>query len=157
MKFESSVREIPYSQDKVYGKLSDLNNLQALKERLQDPAVRQQLASQIPSDKIDSVEKYLRTLRIDADSISVSVDPVGEIGFEVIEREPMKCVKFATTKSPVGLKMWIQILPVTDETSKLRLTVDADVNPFMGAMLSKPLKEGTERFAEALTKIPYDL
>lgn len=157
MKFESSVKEISHSQDKVYGKLSDLNNLQVLKDKLQDPAFRQQIETQIPADKMASVQKYLDSLRIDADSVSISVDPVGEIGFQVVEREPMKCIKLASTKSPIGLKMWIQMLPVTESSSKIRLTVDADVNPFMGAMISKPLKEGVEKIAEVLTKIPYDL
>ena len=31
--FESSIRQIPFPQQNVYDKLSDLNNLQKLKER----------------------------------------------------------------------------------------------------------------------------
>ena len=32
--FESSVKVIPYSQERVYNKLSDLSNLEAVKDRL---------------------------------------------------------------------------------------------------------------------------
>ena len=32
--FESSVKVIPYSQERVYNKLSDLSNLEAIKDRL---------------------------------------------------------------------------------------------------------------------------
>ena len=35
--FESSVKVIPYSQERVYAKLSDLSNLESVKDRL--PAV----------------------------------------------------------------------------------------------------------------------
>ena len=32
-KFESSVKVIPYSQERVYEKLADLSNLEAIKDR----------------------------------------------------------------------------------------------------------------------------
>ena len=32
--FESSVKVIPYSQERVYNKLSDLSNLDAIKDRV---------------------------------------------------------------------------------------------------------------------------
>ena len=32
-KFESPVKVIPFSQERVYGKLSDLSNLEAIKDR----------------------------------------------------------------------------------------------------------------------------
>ena len=32
--FESPVKVIPFTQDRVYGKLSDLSNLEAIKARL---------------------------------------------------------------------------------------------------------------------------
>ena len=33
-KFESSVKHVAYSQEQVYNKLSDLNNLSSVKERI---------------------------------------------------------------------------------------------------------------------------
>ena len=34
VQFESTVKHIPYSQERVYNKLSDLSNLEAIKDRL---------------------------------------------------------------------------------------------------------------------------
>ena len=39
-KFESTVKVIPYSQERVYEKLSDLSNLEALKDRLPEDKVK---------------------------------------------------------------------------------------------------------------------
>ena len=39
--FESSVKVIPYSQERVYNKLSDLSNLEAIKDRLPQDKVEQ--------------------------------------------------------------------------------------------------------------------
>lgn len=67
----------------------------------------------------------------------------------------MKCIKFEGDKTPIPLNLWIQILPVTEEEAKIKVTIGADVNMFMKAMVSKPLQEGAEKLADMLTKIPY--
>ena len=38
--FESSVKVIPYSQERVYAKLSDLSNLESVKDRLPEDKVQ---------------------------------------------------------------------------------------------------------------------
>ena len=47
------------------------------------------------------------------------------------------------------------MLPVTSEQAKLKVTIRAEVNMFMTAMVSKPLQEGVEKLAEMLAMIPY--
>jgi len=134
-KFESSVKVIPFGQERVYDKLSDLNNLESVKDR-------------IPADKV-------RDMNFDQDRLTFSVSPVGEITLKVIEREPHKCIKFETTQSPMPLKLWIQIVPVSEGECKMRLVVDVDVNPFMKGMIQKPLQDGLEKIADALAVIEY--
>lgn len=64
-KFESSIREIPYSQQSVYDMLSDLNNINKVKDR-------------IPEDK-------LKDLSFDADSIFIK-SPMGDVQLHIVER-----------------------------------------------------------------------
>ena len=75
--FESSVKVIPYSQERVYNKLSDLSNLEAVKDRL-------------PKDKVQD-------LSFDSDTLSFSVSPIGKLTLQIVERDPCKCIKLATT------------------------------------------------------------
>ena len=134
-KFESSVRQIPFSQEKVFAKLSDLNNLESVRDRL-------------PADKVES-------LSFDSDSVSVNVPPVGDISFRIIEREKPKCIKFETEQSPVPLNLWIQLLPVSEDSCKMKLTIKAELNPFIKGMVSGPLQEGLEKIAETLSMLDY--
>lgn len=134
-KFESEIKFINAPQNAVYEKLSNLNNLEKVKERL-------------PEDKV-------KNLSFDADSLTVEVPPVGKITLQLVEKEPCKCIKFATTTSPLPFNLWIQLLPVTDAECKMKLTIGMDLNPFMKAMVQKPLQEGLEKMADALTLIPY--
>lgn len=133
--FESSVKVIPYNNEQVYAKLSDLTNIEKVKDKL-------------PQDKV-------KDLQFDADSMSFSVPPVGMLALRIIEREPDKCIKFETVNSPLPFNLWIQLVPVTEAECKMKLTIRAELNPFIKGMIQKPLEEGLEKMAEMLSKIPY--
>ena len=132
--FESSVKVIPYSQERVYAKLSDLSNLESVKDRL-------------PEDKVQD-------LSFDSDILSFNVSPVGQITLQ-IERDPCKCIKLATTNSPLPFNMWIQLVETAEEECKIKLTIGMDINPFMKAMVQKPLQDGLEKMVEMLSMIQY--
>ncbi len=134
-KFESNVKQIAFPQQNVYNMLSDLTNIERVK-------------SQIPSDK-------LKDLTFDKDTISISVSPIGQISMRIVEREEPKTIKFASEKSPLSFNFWIQILPTDEASSKLKLTIDADLPFFAKAMVAGPLQEGIEKIADALAMIPY--
>ena len=127
VQFESNVKHVPYSQERVYNKLSDLNNLAGVRERLD-----------MVKDKLDG---KLEDMSFDRDSITLKVQGIS-LTLRIIEREPLKCIKFEGDKSPIPLNLWIQILPVTQEEAKMKVTIRAEVNMFMKAMVSKPLQEG---------------
>src|SRR5574344_93044 len=134
--FESSVKQIPYSQQQVYNNVSDLSNLEKVRDR-------------VPEDKVSDFV-------FDKDTVSVSVSPVGNIKLRIIDREEPKCVKFETEQSPVPFNLWIQILPVTETSCKIKLTVKAELNPFIKGMVSKPLQEGIEKIADSLAMVHYE-
>lgn len=134
-KFESSVKTISASQEAVYEKLSDLNNLEKFKDS-------------IPEDKV-------KNLSFDSESLSIDVAPVGQITLKIVEKEPCKCIKFATTTSPLPFNLWIQLVPVSENECKMKLTVGLEINPFMKGMVQKPLQEGLEKMAETLALIKY--
>ena len=77
------------------------------------------------------------------------------VSMRIVEREEPKCIKFATENSPVVANLWIQIVPEGDDACKMRLTIKADINPFIKAMVSKPLQEGIEKMVDVLSMIPY--
>ncbi|MCR4602911.1 MAG: SRPBCC family protein [Prevotella sp.] len=136
-KFESSVKTIPYPQANVYQNISDLNNLSRIRDR-------------VPNDKIQE-------FTFDSDTVSLAVPPVGLVSLHIIERDEPKCIKFETVQSPMPFNLWIQILPVDEHTSKMKVTVAADIPIFLKAMVSGPLQDGVDKVAEALSQIPYEL
>jgi carbon monoxide dehydrogenase subunit G len=134
-KFESSIKQIPYPVENVYRNISDLSNLERVRDR-------------IPQDK-------LQDFQFDSDSVQVSVSPVGTIKLRICEREENKCVKFETEQSPMPFNLWIQVLPVDDASSKMKVTVKADIPFMLKGMVSGPLQDGVDKIADALSQIPF--
>lgn len=133
--FVSEIKTIPFNADRIYPMLSDLNNLERVKER-------------IPQDKIKDFE-------FDSNSCSFAVDPVGKLTFEIIEREPNKTIKFSTSNSPIPLTIWVQLKEVAPGDTKLKITAKADLNPFIKPMVSKPLQDAIEKIATIIASLPY--
>ena len=129
-KFESKVKPIAYPQSSVY------KMLERVKERM-------------PEDKLND-------LSFDSETITINVNMIGRISMRVVEREEPKMIKFESTESPVSFTLWIQVVPVGNDASKMRLTIDADI-PFVArAMVSGPLQDGLEKIADLLAAISYE-
>lgn len=133
--FESSIRQIAYPQQLVYNSLSNLDNINKVKDK-------------VPADK-------LQGLSFTNDSITMS-SPMGDVTMQIVNREPIKTIKFETVKSPVPFNFWIQLLPVTESSCKMKLTVKAELNPFIKGMVEKPLRQAIEKIADVLESIHYE-
>ena len=134
-KIESTIREIAYPQQAVYNMLSDLSNIQKVQDK-------------IPHEQV-------KDLTFTADSISISTQ-MGAIKMVIVNREAPREIKFETQESPLPFNFWIQILSVSETSSKMKLTIKADLNPFIAGMVKKPLLEGIEKIADALQLIHYE-
>lgn len=134
-KIESTIHEIAYSQQAVYNMLSNLSNIQKVQDK-------------IP-------QEHVKDLTFTSDSISIST-PMGAVKMVIVNRDEPKEIKFETQESPLPFNFWIQILPVDETSSKMKLTIKADLNPFIAGMVKKPLQEGIEKIADALQLIHYE-
>lgn len=134
--FTSEVKTIPHGVGNIYNVLSDLSNLELVRDK-------------IPADKI-------KNLSFDKDSCTINVSPVGDVKFEIVERVDNDTIKFQGMQLPMEIYMWIQLKGSADNETKLKLTIKADLNVFIKPMVSKPLTEGIEKVADMLVVLPYD-
>ncbi len=134
--FTSEIKTIPYNNADIYRALSDLRNLEKIKDR-------------IPADKVQDFS-------YDQDSCSISVDPVGNVKFNIIERQPDSLIKFEAAQVPFPLNMWIQLKSSDEKETKMKLTVKAELNMFLKPMVSKPLQDAVDKIAEMIASLPYE-
>ena len=141
-KYESEVKHVAQPQQQLYERFSNLRNLEGIKERLSDPA-----------DKLEQARQQFQNVEFTEDTILLTT-PVGKITFRVVEREEPKLVKMGSEGSPIPLTIWIQMLPTDAYSSKLRVTVGAEVNMFMKGMVAKPLQQAADGLANILSVLP---
>ena len=135
--YVSDVKLIACNAHKVFAKLSDLSNVESLKDKI-------------------PVDAGLKDLTCDKDSISFSVNPVGNVKFKIIEREEPKTIKFAAEGSPIEINMWIQLVEKEESLTKMRLTLKADLPMMVKMMVDGKLKDGINKVADVLANINYE-
>ncbi len=134
--FVSEIKTIPYSDEMVFRVLSDLSKLELLKDK-------------IPEDKI-------KDFWCSPNSCSFSVDPVGKVTFDIIDREPNKTIKLKSQGLPFEVNAWIQLVSKAENDTRMKLTLRAKLNPFIKPMVSTPMKDGIDKISEVIAGLAFD-
>lgn len=134
MKLESKIGKVSYSDEKVYIFLTDFNNFKNL----------------IPEDKVSNWKS-------DENSCSFSVNPIGETGIKIIEKDPFKLVKLKSLESDkFNFTFWVQLKMLEEKDTRIKLTLQADLNPMVQMMAKKPLQEFLDKLIDQLEKYSFD-
>jgi len=134
--FVSDVKKIPYSNELVFGVLSDLSKLDLVKDKL-------------PEDRISD-------FWCNKDSCSFSVDPFGSVTFVVMVRDSNKEIKFKSQGLPFDVFASIELVAKSENETLMKLIVRADLNPLIKQMVSTPMREGIDKLAEVIASLSYD-
>ena len=134
--FTSDVKTIASNEDTIFSVLSDLNKLELIADR-------------IPEEKI-------KDFKFDQDSCLFRIDPVGEVLFRIVEREPNKLVKFKSEKLPFDVYLWIQLVQKAEKDTKMKMTLRAELNPLIQGMVSKPMKQALDKISDVIASLPYE-
>lgn len=157
--YKSEVKTVFAPQQRVFDKLSNLNNLSVVQQLTENPDMRQrfeeQMEGKVSVQQLDTIVEKIKTLQFDQDSVTTDAGMLGNITLRIVEREEPKCVKFALEGAPLQANLWVQLLPASEEQSAMRITLRADLNFFLKQMLGNKLQEGVNGLAQMLASIPY--
>ena len=135
-KYESKIESIPAPVSQVYPALSNLSNLERVKDL-------------IPQDKVTEME-------ISEDSIRMKVDGLGQkITIRIVDRIENDTIKFGLDNVPMDINFWIQLKEVSPTDTRVKLTFKADLPLMFRMMLEKKIQQGLDQAAVMLTQFPY--
>lgn len=144
-KYVSEVKTIPHNQQIVFNYLSDFKHLA---EYLNSGLV-EKITEQVPQVKITDFES-------DSDSCKFNITGLGVAEIRIVNREPFKTIKVESSGGlPIGLTFWIQLLPIDEYKTKMRLTLHAEMSMMIKMMAGSKLEEGINRLADTLAALPY--
>ena len=136
VKYESKIYSAAASAEQIYKVLSNLNNLNRVKDL-------------IPKDKVQELE-------ISEDCVRMKVDGLGQkIAIGIVDKIENDTIKFGAENIPMEMNFWIQLKEVTPNDTRIKLTLKADLPMMFKMMLDKKLQNGIDQAAEMLAKFPY--
>lgn len=136
VKYESKIHSAAASAEQIYKVLSNLNNLNRVKDL-------------IPKDKVQELE-------ISEDCVRMKVDGLGQkIAISIVDKIENDTIKFGAENIPMEMNFWIQLKEVTPSDTRIKLTLKADLPMMFKMMLDKKLQNGIDQAAEMLAKFPY--
>ncbi len=131
------------SAQTVYDKLSNLENLRGLLEKVP--------ADQIPDDK----RQMFDNITITSDSITVPGGPVGALTFRVKEKKEPSLIKLEGEGAPVVMSLVMHITPDGEEYSRAKVDIDIAIPPMLKPMVNGPLQQMADQFGQVLNAIPF--
>ncbi len=104
----------------------------------------------------NEVKEKINEITFGDDSIAFSVNPIGEVVLQIVERtEPVKVV-LSAVKLPIPLNVVLSLEKVDDTTTHAVAEIQVELNMFIRPMVEKPLTEGAKKFGELLAILPYN-
>ena len=74
----------------------------------------------------------------------------------LIEKEPYKLIKIAgIDDSQFDFKLWVQLKQKEENDTRIKLTLEADLNPMFQMMAKKPLQEFLDKLVDQLSKYEF--
>ncbi len=144
-KYVSQTKTIPHNEQVVFDYLSNFENISAYF----NTGLIDKIAQHVPQVKITDFQS-------DRDSCKLNITGFGVAEIRIINREPFKTIKVESSGGiPLKFTFWIQLLPVDSFTTKIRLTLHAELNMMIKMMIGNKLEQGVNQLAETLSKLPY--
>ena len=144
-KYTSEVKEISHNEQVVYNYLSNFENLATYL----NSGLIEKITEKIPQIKITDFES-------DSDSCKFNITGLGVAEIKIVNREPFKTIKVESSgQLPLSFTFWIQLLPVDNYKTKMRLTLHAEMSMMIKMMADSKLEEGINKLADTLSSLPY--
>lgn len=141
--YKSDNVELQASAEDVYNKLSNLENLRSLLEKVP--------ADQVPSDKREMFD----SIQITPDTISVPAGPVGNLTFRVTDKTKPSLIRLQAEGSPVPLSLEMNIRPQGEEACNAQVTIDIKLPPMLAPMVGGHIQKMADQFGQVLKAIPF--
>ncbi|MDX8338363.1 hypothetical protein SLH46_04150 [Draconibacterium sp. IB214405] len=144
-KYTSEVKVIDHNQQIVFNYLSNFENLSTYL----NSGLIEKITEKVPQIKITDFES-------DRDSCKFNITGLGLAEIKIVNREPFKTIKVESSGGlPLSFTFWIQLLPVDEYKTKMRLTLHAEMSMMIKMMAGSKLEEGINQLADTLSKLPY--
>lgn len=140
---KSEKTRISAPAERVYEKLSNLENLKPMLEN-------------VPRDKVpEDKREMFDNLKVTSDTISIPAGPVGEIVLRLTDKLPYSLIRLTGEGTPVPMSMSMEMEAQGTDACEVQVAISLDIPIMLKPMVSGPLKKVVDQFAQVLGAIPF--
>ena len=129
--------------EKVFDKLSNLENLKSLLEKVP--------ADKVPEDKRQMFENIIIT----PDTIEVPGGPMGNLIFRLTDKEAPSLIKLSGEGIPIALALEMHIKPLTENSSSGKVDINIDIPAMLKPMVGGQIQKMAGQFGNILSAISF--
>ena len=135
MKIESKIGKTAFPSEKIYNFVSDFKNFNNI----------------IPQEKVSN-------WNADKERCGFTIDMLGTVELNMTEKEPTKHVKINSDpdKSSQNFTLWIQIKELAENDSRIKITIEPQVNKMVMGMVKGPLKKFVDELIDQIEKFEFN-
>lgn len=142
--YSSDNIQMQASAEQVFSKLSNLENLKGLLDKV--PADR------IPEDK----KAMFENIKITPETLEVPGGPMGgSLVFRMAEKVEPTFIKLQGEGIPVNLALELHIEPITATSSSARVDINIDLPALLKPMVGGQIQKIATQFGNVLGSIPF--
>ena len=134
MKIESKIGKSASTDQAIYKFVSNFHNFKDL----------------LPQDRVSGWEAS-------EDKCSFQVDPLGRTGLLIVNKEPYSLVKMSSDPefSSYDFTIWIQLKRVAPDDTRIKITIEPQVNMMLMTMVKGPLKKLADGLVEKMESFDF--
>ena len=134
---------LPASADAVFAKLSNLENLQ-------------ELLNKVPADKIPEDKRQMyENIKITPDTIELPGGPMGNLTFRVTKREVPSLISLTGEGVPITMSIDFRITPLSESASTGKVDFNLDIPALLKPMIGGQIQKMANQFGDVLGAIPF--
>jgi len=135
MKIESRIGKSESSDQQIFTFITNFHNFKEL----------------LPADKVSGWEAS-------EEKCSFQVDPLGRTGLMIIEKQPYKLVKMSSDPefSSYQFLIWVQLKKLSDRDTRIKITVEPQVNKMLLPMIRGPLKKLADGLIDKMESFDFN-
>lgn len=134
---------LPASAEVVFEKLSNLQNLRSLLDKVP--------ADKVPEDK----RQMFENINITSDSIEVPGGPMGNLKFIVAEKTEPSYIKLIGEGMPIAMNLALNVKPVSDNSSSAKVDINIDIPALLKPMVGGQIQKMADQFGDVLGAISF--
>lgn len=142
--YESEEKHLSASAESVYAKLSNLEGLKTLLDKVPGSAV--------PEDK----RELLEGIEITPDTITIPGGPVGSVTLRKSRLIEPELIELKGEGTPVPLSLALKIRPEGESACVAKAVIDLEIPAMLKPMVSGPMQKMISQFGDVLGALNFE-